>query len=66
MADYVPEEVSVRLAGGAHENAICYLLPPRKLEGSNFAYAESLLLVAKRLGFPDDYLAEIRTEGDLR
>ncbi len=66
VADYVPEEVSVKLAGGAQETAVCYLLPPGKREGSNSAYAESLLLVAKRLGFPDDYLAEIRTEGDSR
>ncbi len=65
VADYVPEEVSVRLAGGVNETAVCYLLPPGKLEGSNSAYAESLLLLATDLGFPGDYLAEIRTEGNL-
>lgn len=63
VADYVPEKVLVRLAGGANETADCYLLPPGKLEGSNSVYAESLLLVATRLGFPSDYLTEIREEG---
>ncbi len=36
-----------------------------KLQGSNSVYAEALLLVATRLGFPSDYLAQIRKEGGL-
>ena len=63
VADYVPETVSVTLASGANEPAVCYLLPPGKLEGTNTAYADSLLRLATRLGFPKDYLAEIRMEG---
>ncbi len=63
VADYVPETVSVTLSSGLHESALCYVLPPGKLEGSNAAYADSLLHLATRLGFPGDYLAEIRTEG---
>jgi len=64
VADYVPEPVSVSLPSGDSEPAICYNLPPSKLEGANSAYAESLLLLAKRLGFPEDYLDVIRSEGD--
>ena len=62
LADYVPEPVSVTLPSGVIESAICYNLPPGALEGANSAYAESLLLLAKRLGFPDEYLDTIRTE----
>ena len=64
VADYVPEAVSVRVAGCQNESAVCYLLPPGTLEGTNSVYAESLLQLAKRLGFTGDYLDEIRTEGD--
>ena len=64
VADYVPEKVSVTLANGATESAVCYLLPPGKLQGTNSAYADSLLQLATRLGFPEDYLAKIRMEGN--
>lgn len=63
VADYVTEKVTVELESGAKEPAVCYLLPPGRLEGTNTAYAESLLQLATRLGFPDHYLAEIRKQG---
>jgi len=63
VSDYVPEPVSVTLASGAIEPAVCYNLPPDKLEGTNSAYAESLLRLATKLGFPDEYLDAIRVEG---
>ena len=63
VADYVPEPVSVTLQSGSAEPAICYNLPPGKLEGANSAYAESLLRLATRRGFPDAYLDAIRMEG---
>jgi hypothetical protein len=63
VADYVPEPVSVALPGGIVESAICYNLPPSKLEGANAAYADSLLALATKLGFPKDYLDQIRAEG---
>jgi len=66
VSDYVPESVSVTLSSGAVEPAICYNLPPDKLEGTNSAYAESLLQLAMKLGFPDEYLDTIRTEGRSR
>ena len=63
VADYVPEPVSVNLPSGSVKSAVCYNLPPDKLEGSNRAYVESLLELAKTLGFPQSYLDEIRAEG---
>ena len=64
VADYVSEPVSVTLPSGATEPAVCYNLPPGKLEGANSAYAKSLLQLAEELGFPDEYLDTIRTEGN--
>ena len=66
VADYVPESVSVVLSGGMSEPAVCYILPPRMLEGVNPEYAGSLLLLARKLGFPDSYLDVIRKEGEPR
>jgi len=63
VADYVPESVSVTLPNGISESAICYNLPKSKLEGANAAYADSLLALATKLGFPKDYLDQIRAEG---
>lgn len=64
VSDYVPETVPVTLPGGIIEPAICYNLPPDKLVGANSAYVESLLELATKLGFPDEYLDTIRKEGD--
>lgn len=63
VADYVTESVSVVLPDGTVESAVCYNLPERKLEGANPEYANSLLILADRLGFPDDYLQQIRVNG---
>lgn len=60
VADYVPESVSVVLPDGTVEPAVCYNLPRDKLEGANSEYARSLLVLAGKLGFPDDYLQQIR------
>ena len=62
VADYVPEPVSVTLPSGRAQSAICYNLPPSKLEGVNAAYADALLRLAATLGFPQDYLDEISAE----
>jgi len=63
VSDYVPEPVSVTLPDGSVKPAVCYNLPPDKLEGTNSAYAESLLRLATKLGFPDTYLDAIRMQG---
>jgi gamma-glutamylcyclotransferase (GGCT)/AIG2-like uncharacterized protein YtfP len=63
VADYVSESVSVVLPDGTVESAVCYNLPKRKLEGANAEYANALLILAGRLGLPDDYLQQIREQG---
>ena len=62
VADYVPETVTVELTDGTRVEATCYNLPGDKVAGANKAYAESLLRLASRLGFPDSYLDQIRQE----
>jgi hypothetical protein len=62
VADYVSESVSVVLPDGTVESAVCYNLPKRKLEGANPEYANSLLILAGKLGLPDDYLQQIREQ----
>lgn len=62
VADYVPEPVSVVLPDGTIEPATCYNLPEGKLEGANPEYAKALLLLAVRLGLPEDYLQQIREQ----
>jgi hypothetical protein len=65
VADYIPESVAVTVSRGVTEPATCYNLHPDKLSGTNSAYAESLLLLAARLGFPEEYQKTIRMEGGL-
>ena len=60
VADYLPEPVTVELMDGTEVEATCYNLPSAKVTGTNKDYAESLLEVAIRLGFPDSYLDQIR------
>ncbi len=60
VADYLPEPVTVELMDGTEVEATCYNLPSAKVTGANQDYAESLLEVASRLGFPDSYLDQIR------
>ena len=60
VADYLPEPVIVELMDGSKAEATCYNLPGDKTTGTNQKYAESLLVVAAKLGLPDSYLDEIR------
>ena len=60
VADYLPEPVTVELMDGTQIEATCYNLPSDKVTGTNKEYAESLLDVATKLGFPDSYLDQIR------
>jgi hypothetical protein len=62
VADYVSESVSVVLPDGTLEQALCYNLPESKLRGTNSQYANSLLTLAGKLGFPSDYLRQIRKQ----
>ena len=63
VADYQSEAVKVTLTDGAAVDAVCYNLPADKITGTNKDYANSLLVVAKRLKFPDSYLDQIRRAG---
>ena len=60
VADYVPESVTGELVDGTRTEATCYVLPADQAAGTNRAYAEALLALATRLGFPESYLDEIR------
>ena len=60
VADYLPEPVTVELMDGTRVAATCYNLPGDRVTGANKEYADSLLGVAIRLGFPDAYLDQIR------
>ncbi|MHC4431858.1 MAG: gamma-glutamylcyclotransferase family protein [Planctomycetota bacterium] len=62
VADYVSESVSVVMPDGTLESAVCYNLPEGKLEGTNSGYANSLLMLACKLGLPSDYLQQIRRQ----
>ena len=63
VADYVPEPVTVEFSDGSKAEATCYNLPADKISGTNKDYAQSLMEVAGRLGFPDSYLDQIRQAG---
>ena len=60
VADYLPVPVIAELMDGTQVEATCYNLPSDRASGTNKAYAESLLEIAIRLGFPDSYLDQIR------
>ena len=60
VVDYRPETLNVNLMDGRRIEATCYNLPPDRVTGTNRHYAELLLAVAIDLGFPDDYLGQIR------
>ena len=51
------------MTNGAQLEAICYNLPRDKVTGANKDYANALLTVAGRMGFPDSYLEKIRQAG---
>ena len=60
VADYIPEEVTIITNTGNYIPAICYNLPSELLTGTNEFYAISLYKLAKKEGFPDDYLEKIK------
>jgi hypothetical protein len=64
VADYLPEPVMVELLDGARVEGTCYNLPEDEVTGTNKDYAELLLRLATKLGFPDAYLAQIRSSND--
>lgn len=63
VADYAPEPVTVGLLDGRETGAFCYNLPVDRITGTNKVYAEALWELANNLGFPEQYLLEIRQGG---
>jgi hypothetical protein len=63
VADYLPETIVVELMDGTQVEATCYNLPDDMVAGTNAEYAQALLDLATRLGFPDSYLDQIRSNG---
>ncbi|MEP5612046.1 MAG: gamma-glutamylcyclotransferase family protein [Cyclobacteriaceae bacterium] len=60
VADYIPEKVSIVTDSSDSITATCYNLPAESLTGTNASYAMSLYALAKKEGFPDDYLEKIK------
>lgn len=60
VADYIPEEVNIITNTNDSITAICYNLPSKSLIGTNKLYVESLYKLAKKVGFPVDYLEKIK------
>ncbi|WP_085909068.1 gamma-glutamylcyclotransferase family protein [Kiloniella majae] len=61
VKEYQPENLTVVYQDGTEEDVICYNLPTHLIRGTNRAYAEKLLDVTTRLGFPDEFLAHVRS-----
>lgn len=60
VADYVPENIIAISSSNEPINVICYNLPLEKLSGQNRQYAESLIIVAKKVGLPTKYVNTIK------
>ena len=60
VADYIPEEVNIIINANNSIAATCYNLPLELLTGTNEQYASSLYKLAKKEGFPNDYLENIK------
>ena len=61
VADYVPRQlVAIDMQGNSLE-VTSYILPMKKVSGSNSEYARLLALTAKKVELPDGYIKEIKT-----
>jgi len=60
VADYIPENIIAINSSNESTNVISYNLPLEKLSGQNKQYAESLTIVAKKVGLPTKYVNEIQ------
>ncbi|WP_120497393.1 hypothetical protein [Kiloniella sp. EL199] len=58
---YQPEKLIVEYEDGTREEVTCYNLPANLIRGTNRIYAQQLLKLTTRLGFPDDFLAHVRS-----
>lgn len=61
VKDYIPEKVEVITEANESVTASCYNLPMEFLSGTNQTYALALYQLARKLGFPDQYLDHIKS-----
>lgn len=59
VATYQPEAVLAELSDGTRLPALCYNLMEAETAPTNRDYAAKLVALGRRLGLPDDYLAEL-------
>jgi hypothetical protein len=59
VSDYVPENLTVTTSNNKNRVVIAYNLPVEKLAGRNKEYADSLAILAKKVGLPSAYIEEI-------
>ena len=59
VLDYVPETLTARTSSNEQIEVTTYNLPPEKMKGRNKDYARSLAVLAKKIGFPSEYVEEI-------
>jgi len=60
VSDYLPEKVVIVTESNDAVKAVCYILPPTSISGTNKSYAKALHNLANRLCFPSEYLESIR------
>ena len=61
VRDYRPEAVVCRLSNGSCIPALCFnLIEPPRPDEANSEYAAKLRDLAARLGFPSEYVENIR------
>ncbi len=59
VLDYVPEILIATISSNEEIEVTTYNLPREKLKGKNKDYAKSLAILAKKIGFPSEYIEEI-------
>ncbi len=64
VADYISENITAITENKEYISAISYNLPSEKLSGQNKQYAESLVIVAKKVRLPSEYISEIQHWAD--
>ena len=61
VVDYEPESVVALKENDNAINCVVYNLPVEKIKGCNASYAQSLSVVAQKVGLPSAYISEIET-----
>ena len=62
VSDYVPELVTVTTENKEQIDVTAYNLPAELVSGRNKEYADSLAILAERIGLPSEYVDEIKRQ----